>query len=315
MMGDKKIAILFPGQGSQFVGMGKEFVESDNEALSLMEMAESISGYPLKKLCLEGPMAELTQTANLQPAVTITNLICWQAARKAGLKADFFAGHSLGEYSALCGAGVLSVEDTIKLVTERGRLMEREAKKNPGSMQAVLGLSLDEVRGILDNLKGGGSITAANYNSDKQIVVSGEVAMLEEMSPIVTDKGGRAIPLPVSGAWHSSLVQDAVPDFVAIMETVSFNQPETPIFFNVTGKHEKDPVLIREIMAKQIASMVCWVDIVKELMARQVNVLVEVGPKKVLSGLLKKNIPSDYQYTSLQFDTPESLESCLREIN
>lgn len=193
--------------------------------------------------------------------------------------------------------------------------MEREAEKHPGSMRAVLGLSLDAVRDILGSLKGGGSITAANYNSDKQIVVSGEVAMLDEMSPIVAEKGGRAIPLQVSGAWHSSLIQEAVPDFVEIMGTVSFNQPQDPLFFNVTGKQEKEPEAIREIMAKQIASMVCWVDIVKEMMAKEVNVFVEAGPKKVLSGLLKKIIPSDYQYTSLQFDTPEALENCLKEIN
>lgn len=314
-MANQKTAVLFPGQGTQFVGMGREFIESDSDAQTLMQMAEFVSGYPLKKLCLEGPMAELTQTANLQPAVTIINLICWQAARKAGMKADFFAGHSLGEYSALCGAGVLSAEDTIKLVTERGRLMEREAEKHPGSMRAVLGLSLAEVRDILGNLTGGGVVTAANYNSDKQIVVSGEVAMLDEMSPIVADKGGRAIPLQVSGAWHSALIQDAVPDFIKIMEAVSFGQPETPLCFNVTGKQEKDSAAIKAIMAKQIASMVCWVDIIKELMAKEVNTFVEVGPKKVLSGLLKKIIPSGYQYTSLQFDTPDSLENCLREIN
>ncbi len=313
-MGDKKIAVLFPGQGSQYVGMGKEFIESDKDAQALMQMAESVSGYPLKKLCLEGPMEKLTQTANLQPAVTIINLICWQAAQKAGLKADFFAGHSLGEYSALCGAGVLSSEDTMKLVTERGRLMEREAKKNPGSMHAVLGLELDEVQDILGGLKGGEPITAANYNSEKQIVVSGETAMLDEMSPAVAEKGGKAIPLPVSGAWHSPLVQDAVPDFVAMMETISFKQPATPLYFNVTGKQEKEPSSIKEIMAKQIAAMVRWVDIVKELMANDVNVFIEVCHKKVLSGLLKKIVPSDYQCTNLQFDTPESLEKCLKEI-
>lgn len=314
-MGSKKTAILFPGQGSQFVGMGKEFIESDEDALSLMEMAESTSSYPLKKLCLEGPMAELTRTAFLQPAITVTNLICWQAAQKAGLRADFFAGHSLGEYSALCGAGVLTAEDTIKLVTERGKLMEREAEKNPGSMRAVLGLTLDEVQDILNGLTGDGSITAANYNSEKQIVVSGEVAMLDEMAPVVSEKGGKAIPLPVSGAWHSSLIEGAVPDFIDIMSNISFNYPAKPLLFNVTGNVENDPAAIRDIMAKQIASMVRWVDIVKELMKNEVNVFIEVGPKKVLTGLIKKIIPADYQYISLQFDAPEKLESCLKEIN
>jgi [acyl-carrier-protein] S-malonyltransferase len=148
-MQKKSIAILFPGQGSQFIGMGREFLESDPEAARLMNLAESISSAPLRKLCLEGPMEELTKAVYLQPALTTVNLICWQALRKAGIKADYFAGHSLGEYSALCAAGILTVNDTLKLVSERGRLSEREGQKNPGGMQAVLGLTLSEVEEIL----------------------------------------------------------------------------------------------------------------------------------------------------------------------
>ncbi len=147
--------MLFPGQGSQYIGMGREFLEADAEADKLMDLAESISSAPLRKLCLEGPMEELTKAVYLQPALTAVNLICWQAVKKAGIRPDYFAGHSLGEYSALCGSGVLTVEDTMKLVSERGRLSEREGQKNPGGMQAILGMTLEEVEEILAALPEG----------------------------------------------------------------------------------------------------------------------------------------------------------------
>jgi [acyl-carrier-protein] S-malonyltransferase len=313
-MQQNKIAILFPGQGSQYLGMGKEFLEADSEAEHLMELVEKVSSSPIKRLTLEGPMEDLTQAINLQPALTAINLICWQAVEKAGIVADYFAGHSLGEYSALCAAGVLTREDTLRLVTERGRLSDREGIKNPGVMQAILGLTLDEVEKILFRLSSDGVATVANHNAEQQIVVSGEQEALQEVEEIVAEKGGRAITLNVSVANHSPLIAGAVPDFEKVLDGVSFMAPVKPVLFNVTAAEESDPDEIRAIMAQQIISRVRWYEIINNLMERGVNIFIEVGPKTVLKGLLKKIVPRSSNIKSFQVDNPETLASCVDGI-
>jgi len=314
-MQESKIAVLFPGQGSLFIGMGKEFLESDPEAGTLMDLADSISSAPLRKLCLEGPMEELTKAVYLQPALTAANLICWQALKKAGLRPDYFAGHSLGEYSALCASGVLEVEDTLKLVTERGKLSEREGQKNPGGMQAILGLTLEEVEEILATFPENSKVTIANHNCEKQIVISGYHETLAVVDGIVSEKGGKAITLNVSVANHSPLVAGAIPDFEKIMADISFQMPETPVLYNVTAAEEKEPVIIRSIMSRQIASRVRWFEIINSLVDKGVTHFIEVGPKKVLSGLNKKNVPKSSGCRTYQFDSPESLDRCLEGLN
>jgi [acyl-carrier-protein] S-malonyltransferase len=306
-----KIAILFPGQGSQYLGMGKEFLETDGDAGKLMDLAESISSAPLRKLCLEGPMEELTKAVYLQPALTAVNLLCWEAVKKAGIKADYFAGHSLGEYSALCGSGVLTVEDTLKLVSERGRLSEREGQRNPGGMQAILGLPLQEVEDILAGFDEDEMVTVANHNTETQIVVSGYHDTLAKMDAIVTEKGGKAITLNVSVANHSPLVAGAIPDFEKKMAETLFSPPEKPTLFNVTAAEETDPAAIRAIMSRQIASRVRWFEIVNALVAKGVTIFIEVGPKTVLTGLTKKIVPKSSGCQMYQVDSPDSLAKCL----
>lgn len=309
-----KIAILFPGQGSQFVGMGKDFLENDSDAQALMAKAEEVSGFPLKELCLEGPMEDLTRTLHLQPAMTVLNLICWQALAKAGVKGDFFAGHSLGEYSALYASGVLSAEDTLKLVTERGRLMEREATAHPGAMSAILKLGIDDVEEIVAACKDKGEVTAANYNSAQQIVISGEKVAVEAAGALAAEKGGKAIALPVSGAWHSKLVAGAIPDFEKAMAAVTFNSPHGSMFFNVTAAPETDPLAIRAIMSEQIAAMVKWYEIIMAMYEQGTTTFIEVGPKKVLTGLMKKLLPAGHNCTCLQVEDPAGVAACLEKI-
>jgi [acyl-carrier-protein] S-malonyltransferase len=280
-----------------------------------MDLADSISSAPLRKLCLEGPMEELTKAIYLQPALTAANLICWQALKKAGLRPDYFAGHSLGEYSALCASGVLEVEDTLKLVTERGKLSEREGQKNPGGMQAILGLTLEEVEEILATFPENSKVTIANHNCEKQIVISGYHETLAVVDGIVSEKGGKAITLNVSVANHSPLVAGAIPDFEKIMADISFQTPETPVLYNVTAAEEKEPVIIRSIMSRQIASRVRWFEIINSLVDKGVTHFIEVGPKKVLSGLNKKIVPKSSGCRTYQFDSPESLARCLERLN
>jgi [acyl-carrier-protein] S-malonyltransferase len=241
----------------------------------------------------------------LQPALTAANLICWQGLVRLGIKADYFAGHSLGECSALCASGVLSLEDTLAMVIERGRLMEREGRKNPGGMMAVIGLVYAEVQEILAGLTDAGVLAAANHNAEKQVVISGGHAALEKAAAVFSEKGARVIPLLVSVANHSPLVAEAVPDFEEYLRPLRFSSPAVPVLFNVTADREDDPDIIRRLIAKQIASRVRWYEIMQRLMADNVRVFIEVGPRNVLSGLLKKIAPKDFEHQRFQVDTPE----------
>ncbi|MEA3469528.1 MAG: ACP S-malonyltransferase [Thermodesulfobacteriota bacterium] len=312
-----KIAVLFPGQGSQFLGMGREFIDSDSNCAAIMEMAASVCDFPLESLSQDGPMEELTRAVHLQPAITVTNLICYQGLKKAWgdtLTAACFAGHSLGEYSALCASGVLSVEDTIRLVIKRGALMEREGQKNPGGMRAVLGKSIEEVEEIITTCSDAGIVTAANHNTALQIVISGAIAGLDAVEKIAVEDGARVIPLAVSVANHSPLVAEAVPDFAAFMEGVEFKIPATPVYFNVSAKTEQNTQKIMEMMASQIASRVRWFEIISTMINEGVDTFIEVGPKTVLKGMMRKIAPKGYKYKALQFDTPEGLAKCMDKL-
>ncbi len=312
-----KIAILFPGQGSQYLGMGREFIESDPECAAIMEQAEAVCDFPLRRLCLDGPMEELTRAVHLQPAITVTNLICWQAVRKAWAGravVTCFAGHSLGEYSALCAAGVLSLKDTIRLVAMRGSLMEREGRKHPGGMRAVLGLGIVEIEGMVAQCAEAGVVTVANHNTEQQIVISGEMVALDAVAALATKQGAKVIPLAVSVANHSPLVADAVPDFTEFMSKIKFHTPQVPVYFNVSATQTEVPSLMRMLMASQIASRVRWFEIIQSMMAQGVDTFIEVGPKTVLKGMMRKIAPQGYEYKALQCDSPVGLVQCLEQM-
>lgn len=313
-MNRKKTAVIFPGQGSQYVGMGRELAEHDSAAMKIMTMAQEVSGLPIVDLCFNGPMEELTKAENLQPAMTAANMVCWQAASEAGLRADYFAGHSLGEYSALWAAGSLSGEDAIRLVSGRGRIMAAAGAKNPGGMLAILGLGIEAVEAILTQMDCGAEISIGNYNSSQQIVVSGTAAAVRRAGELAVEEGGKAIPLPVSIANHSPLMAAAVPEFEKILQATELRKPLTPVLFNVTAAAAEDPDEIRAIMARQVVSMVRWLDIINALRALGVEIFIEVGPKKVLSGLMKRILPKGGDYVCCQIDSLETLNNCRRDL-
>lgn len=311
------IAVLFPGQGSQSIGMGREFLEADPQCGKLMEAAETSCGLPLKRIIMEGPMEELTRAVCLQPAITVTNLICWQALQNAlgaRLSVRCFAGHSLGEYSALYAAGAIALEDTLRVVAKRGELMEREGLRNPGGMRAIVGLDIETIDALIAGYDGDGVVTAANHNTPQQIVISGTIAAMDAVGVKAEELGAKVVPLNVSVANHSPLVADAVPDFAAFIDGIPFREPQIPVYFNVSATRETDVTVIRDLMARQIAARVRWCEIISAMIADGVDTFIEVGPKTVLKGMMRKIVPAGVKVNALQFDTPDSLAACLEKL-
>ncbi len=290
----KKIAFLFPGQGSQKVGMGQDLYQEFDFAKEIFATAEEVTGLPITRLCLEGPMETLTQTINLQPAVTAVNLACLAALQRENIEPQMCAGHSLGEYSALCAAGIVSAQDCLKLVFKRGQLMHREATRHQGAMSAILGMTIDQVDQIVAQVSRSGVVAVANHNSAEQIVITGAPEPVKAAGDMAADQGGRAIALKVSGAWHSELIRGAEQEFQTFLETVAFNPPACPVVHNVSASPASDGNQIRDLMARQLCSPVRWYDSMLNMVAGQVDLFVEIGPGRVLAGLMKKILSKDH---------------------
>jgi [acyl-carrier-protein] S-malonyltransferase len=312
-MATHKTAWLFPGQGSQSVGMGRDLCKEFPLADGILELAGQRSGLPLKEYCWQGPDESLSRTDILQPALTAVCLGCAALLRHAGYRPDMVAGHSLGEFPALHAAGVLSDEDTLRLVIERGRLMLRAAEAAPGGMIAVKKLTAEQADEVAAAARTRGAVVVANYNSPAQVVLSGEAAALAEAEKLVVARGGEPVRLRVSGPWHSPLMEQAAASFRAVIEQVTFRPPETPIYLNTKGAPESDPQAIREAMCRQIASPVYWSQSIQGMIQDGVKYFVEVGPGKVLRGLLRQIWPDEKAYTVRGVDKPRSLENLAQD--
>lgn len=309
----KKTAFLFPGQGAQTVGMGYEFYQEFDFVRELFAMADEVSGKNISTICFKGPMEELTMTVNLQPAITAVNLAFLAAVEKQGVVPDIAAGHSVGEYSALCATGVISRADAIRLIERRGMLMHRESTRHAGAMCALIGLSLDAVRGLVDAAREVGVVSIGNHNSEQQVVITGSPGPVERVAALAREKGAKPVPLKVSGAWHSALMKGAEAEFATFLDAVPFESPRGSVVLNVTADFAQDPNDIKTIMARQLCSPVRWYESMVRLMDERVENFVEIGPGRVLTGLLKKIIPQHYPCTLYNINTLKSFEAFVKE--
>lgn len=286
-------AYLFPGQGSQAVGMGWDLVEQFASAKEVFREADDVLGFPLSRLCFEGPESDLRRTLNTQPAVFVASWACLRAAIEAGVLDEqcrpiFVAGHSLGEYTAVVAAGSLSFADALKLVHERARLMEDAGQRQPGTMAAVIGME----RQALEEVCAEAGVEVANRNAPDQTAISGDVKGIERAMEMAKARGARRVlPLPVGGAFHSRLMAPASEGMLKALGGVIFRDPVTPVVANTSAAPLTSGEEVRAELARQLCATVRWQDSVEFMGAQGVTDFVEIGPGKVLSGLVKRITP------------------------
>ncbi|MFC5401894.1 ACP S-malonyltransferase [Cohnella soli] len=285
-----KIAFVFPGQGAQAVGMGKDAYESNEAARAAFDKADEVLGFPLSELAFEGPDELLRQTANTQPALLATSYALLEMYKAQGVKPDFVAGHSLGEYSALVAAGVLEFEDALMLVRMRGQFMEQAVPSGKGAMAAVLGAEREALQTLCEDVSASiGRVELANVNCPGQIVVSGSAEGVAAIGERGKEAGAkRVIPLDVSGPFHSSLMQPAADNLAEELAKVEFLDAEVPVVANVHAQAVTSGNELRELLVKQVVSPVQWEDTVNYLIGQGVDTFVEIGSGSVLAGLIKK---------------------------
>ncbi len=283
-------AYLFPGQGSQFVGMGKELYEANPEAAKYFDDANDILGIDLKSIMFEGPQETLKQTEFTQPAIFLHSIALYKTLNA---QPDMVAGHSLGEFSALAACGAVSFKDALQIIRQRGQLMQQAGNEHPGTMAAIVGMQDDAVENVCVEASEatGKEVVAANYNCPGQLVISGNKESVEKAVELAKDNGARmAKLLPVSGAFHSSLMQPAYDGLKNQLEKLEINEPSCPIYSNYTAKATTDPEEIRSNLLNQLLNPVRWTQTLNNMNADGANSFVEVGPGKVLQGLVKRTL-------------------------
>jgi [acyl-carrier-protein] S-malonyltransferase len=283
----EKFAFVFPGQGSQYVGMGEDLWERNRTAREFFERADRLLNYNLSEVFLEGPEEELRQTKNTQPAIFLHSLALSNLLRDE--RASAAAGHSLGEYTALVYAGAMTFEDGLQLVRLRGELMQKACDERPGTMAAIIGLDPKVIGEVCQMAGTDGIVQAANYNSPGQVVISGSISGVRKAMEVAKERGARMVKeLVVSGAFHSPLMESAAEQLKDAIERTPIREARVPVYANVTGTPIRRPDDIRAALAQQLTSAVQWEESIRNMVADGVSKFIEVGPGKVLQGLIKR---------------------------
>ena len=292
-----KKAYVFPGQGSQFPGMAKDLYENLPQAKEMLERANEILGFRITDIMFEGTADDLKATKVTQPAIFLHSVVL--AACYEDFNPDMVAGHSLGEFSALAAAGAIPFEDALKLVAIRANAMQKCCEAVPGTMAAIIGLPDETVEQICDATEG--IVVAANYNSNGQVVISGEKEAVEAACVKAKEAGAkRALPLPVSGAFHSPLMEPARQELAEAIENTTFSEPKCPVYQNVSAQAETDPETIKANLLKQLTSPVRWTQSVKAMVADGATSFLEIGPGAVLQGLIRRTAGADIETNGIQ---------------
>lgn len=285
----KRIACMFPGQGSQVVGMGQELYEQYPEIQQLYHKANEVLNKDLQDIMFNGPQAVLTETENTQPALLLTSTAVYALLQKENITPTMVVGHSLGEYSALVAAGALKVEEALPLVQTRGRLMEKAYPKGKGTMAAVLGMTEEEIVAVLENVAESEVVDIANLNCPGQIVISGSKGGVDEAAELLKEAGARRVlPLNVSGPFHSRLMKDANEAFQQHLDETTIENATIPVYANVTAQPVQNKAEIKDLLIKQLYSPVRFEQSIRNMLEQEVDAFVEVGTGTVLSGLVRK---------------------------
>jgi len=312
MNSSSRIAFLFPGQGSQAVGMGKELADNYPVARRTFEEADEALGYKLSALCFEGPEEQLKLTEITQPAILTASVAAWRVLEQKGLKPNFVAGHSLGEYSAHVAAGTLTFADAVRTVRNRGKYMQEAVPVGVGAMAAILGMPLDKVSEIASDAAQGEVCQAANINSPEQIVISGNAGAVDRAIKVATERGAKkAVSLPVSAPFHCALMQPAQDRLAADLDALSFKNPSCTVVCNVDAAVVDSAEASRAALIRQVTGTVRWEPSVRLLIDQGTSLFIEVGPGKVLWGLMRQ---IDRSKTCLTVGDEASLQKTLAQV-
>lgn len=294
-----KLAFLFPGQGSQSVGMGADLYAHYPAAAKVFDQADQVLTYKISTLCFYGSEQKLKETQITQPALFTASASALAVLREKGVQPQALAGHSVGEYAALYAAGALSLETALNLVSQRGDFMRRAAEEHPGAMAAIMGLSAADVAALCNEAREKGIVGAANINGAGQVVISGEAAAVEAAAELARQRGAKKVmPLPVSGGFHSALMEPAADLLQAVLNSAAIDDAKIPVISNVTADYETKAADIRANLARQVASPVRWEESIQRLLSDGFDTFIEVGSGKVLTGLMRRIAPDARVYNT-----------------